>query len=106
MNDAYAGYTPPRVIKFVRGEMMPIGSIYVGRPTKWGNPYHIGRDGTRSEVVIKYLEYLQNNDMLKDSLWELVDKDLVCYCHNWNGQGTNPMYCHADVLLMAAAGLK
>jgi hypothetical protein len=23
--------------------------VYVGRPSKWGNPFVIGRDGTRSE---------------------------------------------------------
>ena len=28
--------------------------VYVGRPSPWGNPFVIGRDGTREEVVAKY----------------------------------------------------
>jgi hypothetical protein len=33
---------------------MPPGSIYSGRPTKWGNPFVIGRDGLRAEVIAKH----------------------------------------------------
>lgn len=32
--------------------------VYVGRPSKWGNPFAIGRDGTRQEVIDKYRAYL------------------------------------------------
>jgi hypothetical protein len=32
--------------------------IYVGRPSKFGNPFVIGKDGTRQEVVNKYREWL------------------------------------------------
>jgi hypothetical protein len=28
--------------------------VYIGRPSKWGNPFQIGRDGTRDEVIAKY----------------------------------------------------
>ncbi|MHB8407807.1 MAG: DUF4326 domain-containing protein [Acidiferrobacterales bacterium] len=28
--------------------------VYVGRPSKWGNPFVVGRDGSRSEVIQKY----------------------------------------------------
>lgn len=28
--------------------------VYVGRGTKWGNPFEIGKDGTRLEVIEKY----------------------------------------------------
>ena len=28
--------------------------VYIGRPSKWGNPYSIGPDGTREEVIEKY----------------------------------------------------
>ncbi len=27
--------------------------VYVGRPSKWGNPFVIGRDGRRGEVIRK-----------------------------------------------------
>ena len=29
-------------------------SVYIGRPSPWGNPYAIGRDGTRDDVIAKY----------------------------------------------------
>jgi Domain of unknown function (DUF4326) len=32
--------------------------VYVGRPSKWGNPFAIGRDGTRDEVIAKYRAWI------------------------------------------------
>jgi len=32
--------------------------IYVGRPSKWGNPFVIGRDGSRDEVIAKYRAWI------------------------------------------------
>lgn len=29
-------------------------NVYIGRPSKWGNPFIIGRDGTREEVIDNY----------------------------------------------------
>jgi len=28
--------------------------VYIGRPGKWGNPFQIGRDGTREQVITRY----------------------------------------------------
>jgi hypothetical protein len=70
---------------------IPKGSVYVGRPTKWGNPFEIGRDGTRSDVVAKYREWIAKRPEL---VGELRGKDLVCWCA--------PQACHADVLLALA----
>ena len=28
--------------------------VYIGRPSKWGNPFVIGRDGARADVIAKY----------------------------------------------------
>lgn len=72
----------------------PPEAVYVGRPTKWGNPYVIGRDGTREEVIRKFREYAV--DALYQDLHELEGKDLVCWCP--------PLPCHADVLLELANG--
>lgn len=70
----------------------PPDAIYVGRPTKWGNPFIVGKDGTRDEVVEKYREWLYNQwDHLEDDLKTLKGKDLVCWC--------SPKACHADILL-------
>lgn len=77
----------------------PIGAVYVGRPSKWGNPYKIGRDGTREEVVAKFRAHClaQMPYGFVFDLIELKGKDLVCWCA--------PLPCHADVLLELANGL-
>lgn len=68
--------------------------VYVGRPTKWGNPFVIGRDGTREEVIAKYEDYLRNRLDLWMALPDLRGKVLACWCA--------PLPCHADVLLRLA----
>ena len=65
--------------------------VYIGRPSKWGNPFVIGRDGSREEVVSKYEAYIMNNPELIDDLPELVGKVLGCWCH--------PLQCHGDILV-------
>jgi hypothetical protein len=72
----------------------PNDAIYIGRPSKWGNPFVIGRDGTREEVISKHKLYLTQNQSLLDSLSELKGKNLVCYC--------KPLACHGDILLELA----
>lgn len=64
--------------------------VYIGRPSKWGNPYVIGRDGTRAEVIAKYREYLLGFPELYSALPELRGKILGCWCA--------PGPCHGDVL--------
>ena len=34
--------------------------VYIRRPSKWGNPFSIGVDGTREEVIEKYRKYLSS----------------------------------------------
>lgn len=65
--------------------------VYIGRPTKWGNPFVIGRDGTRAEVIEKFRAYAKSNKEIFADLDELYDKTLGCYCA--------PQPCHGDVLL-------
>lgn len=65
--------------------------IYIGRPSKWGNPYKAGVDGTKSEVIKKYHDYVLNNENLMNSLHELDGKILGCWC--------KPHACHGDVLV-------
>ena len=54
---------------------VPEGAVYVGRPTKWGNPFVIGKHGTRDQVVAKYRAYLLGNAQLIAALPELRSKD-------------------------------
>ena len=65
--------------------------VYIGRPGPWGNPFEIGKHGTRAEVIAKYRAYLINNPNLLARLHELKDKTLGCWC--------KPKACHGDVLV-------
>ena len=65
--------------------------VYIGRGSKWGNKFVIGRDGDREEVIRKYREWILKNDYLLSCLSELKDKVLGCYC--------KPLACHGDVLV-------
>ena len=60
----------------------PDGAVYIGRPSKWGNPFVIGRDGTRTEVIEKYRDWLFTCrlDLRDDARRELRGRDLVCWC--------------------------
>lgn len=64
-------------------------SVYVGRPSKWGNPFVIGKDGTRDQVLAKYHDYIRGSGLMRD-IHELRGKDLVCWC--------SPDGCHANIL--------
>jgi len=66
--------------------------VFIGRPSKWGNPYVIGRDGSREEVIEKYKEYLLRQPRLLRDLPELKGKRIGCYC--------SPLPCHGDVLVL------
>jgi hypothetical protein len=68
--------------------------VYVGRPSKWGNPFVIGRDGTRDEVMAKYRDWILRQPALVAALHELRGKHLVCWCA--------PGRCHAEVLIELA----
>lgn len=65
--------------------------VYIGRPSKWGNPFVIGRDGTREQVIQKFESYLKDSPHLIKDLSELEGKTLGCYC--------SPLPCHGDVLV-------
>lgn len=72
----------------------PVDAVFIGRPSKWGNPFKIGRDGNRAEVISKYRIYLSMKPKLMACLGELRGKDLICFC--------KPKPCHGDVLLELA----
>lgn len=45
--------TEPRVIN-IDIEPAPESSVFIGRPSKWANPFVIGKDGDRNTVKDKY----------------------------------------------------
>jgi hypothetical protein len=65
--------------------------VYIGRGSKWGNPFRLGRAGTREEVIKKYEDWIIHNDVLMQDLHELKGKKLGCYC--------KPLRCHGDILV-------
>ena len=86
--------------KRARGWRLPENCIYVGRPTKWGNPYIVGTSTdspekpiTAREAVERYRVHLLHRTDLDIS--ELSGKDLCCWCRL-------DQPCHADVLLALA----
>lgn len=65
--------------------------VYIGRPSKWGNPFREGRDGNRQEVIAKYRNWLYKQPkLLEAAKRELTGKILGCWCA--------PKACHGDVL--------
>lgn len=68
--------------------------VYIGRGGPWGNPFQIGRDGTRAEVIMKYRAWIVSNDRvaaaLRANVHLLRGKVLGCWCA--------PLPCHGDVL--------
>lgn len=72
----------------------PEGAVYVGQPTKWGNPYAPVRDERNRARVIEAYELHLHSSGLIEQVGELRGKDLVCWC--------KPKPCHADVLLRLA----
>ncbi len=71
--------------------------IYIGRPSKWGNPFS-EKSGTlakfkvasRQEAIDAFAEWIQNQPRLLRALPELKGKVLGCWCA--------PKECHGDVL--------
>jgi len=89
----------PRVVHCKKEEF----DVYVGRGSKWGNPYsHKGGTlaeeavGSRAEAIKKYEEYLLSNKDLMRDLPELKGKVLGCWC--------KPKSCHGDILIKYANG--
>lgn len=68
--------------------------VYIGRPSKWGNPFTIDKDCTREQAVEKYREWVKKQPELMASLHELEGKTLGCWCA--------PKACHGDILLQLA----
>jgi len=95
--------------KRTKGWRMPEGAIYVGRPSHWGNPIHVGTvqqwensatnerkftyAATRAQAVEQF-RFLAEADA-ENVRADLAGKDLACWC-----KLSDP--CHADVLLEIA----
>lgn len=68
--------------------------VYIGRPSKWGNPFSL-EEFPRQVVIAKYKDYVIQNLIsglwTEDQILELDGKILGCWC--------KPKACHGDVLI-------
>jgi hypothetical protein len=89
MNDENNVYIGRKGVVFIEKIRFPQYS------SNFANPYKIGKDGTREEVLFKYENYiankLENNESLVAELLSLKGKKLGCWCY--------PEMCHGHVLL-------
>ena len=86
--------------KRTKGWRMPPNTIYVGRPTRWGNPYKISKQQPAARCVELYraewADYLAREaDALPRLKRNLGGRNLACFC-------PLDQPCHADVLLEIA----
>ncbi len=89
INDDKNVYIARAGVVFINKQRYPKNS------SKFANPYKIGKDGTREEVIVKYKEYiikkLENDKSLINELLSLKGKNLGCWCY--------PEICHGNILL-------
>ena len=82
-----------------RGWRIPENTVVVSRPSKWGNDWRVGKDGTAAECVAHHKRRLDGNvwtfPTRDDIERELRGKNLACWCK----LGAP---CHADTLLEIA----
>jgi uncharacterized protein DUF4326 len=68
--------------------------VYIGRGSVFGNPFRIGRDGDRADVVHKFQVSFRARLAEDPEFWYAVQglrgKTLMCYC--------KPQLCHGDVI--------
>jgi hypothetical protein len=75
--------------------------VYIGRPGPFGNPFRIGPDGDREQVIAKYRTWFYNklkDEAFRGSVEALKGKRLLCWC--------KPDACHGDVIVEYLEGIK
>jgi hypothetical protein len=69
--------------------------VYIGRPSIFGNPFEIGKDGNREDVIKKYREYfyerIEKDINFRAKIRNLKGKILGCWC--------KPEDCHGDIIV-------
>ena len=82
-----------RKVKQISPNGLPI--IYVGRPTKWGNPVKVTDEIDQEKAVIMYITSYLSQSYIEAAKRELRGKNLSCWCK----EGTP---CHANILIEIA----
>jgi hypothetical protein len=95
MEDPHNVYIGRRGIVFIDKVRFP------KEDSMWANPFKVGKDGTREEVINKYRNYInsqrKSGQITDQQLLELKGKTLGCWC--------KPDPCHGDVLVEMIASL-
>jgi hypothetical protein len=96
--------------KRTKGWKMPADTVYVGRPTKWGNPFIVGKPGGAFTAMVKDQRHawqlyrsvaIDNEKLVEAARAELAGKHLACFCP-LPTELYQPDCCHAAVLLELA----
>jgi hypothetical protein len=65
--------------------------VYIGRPSRWGNPFKLEHEADRAQVLARYRDWLMGQPrLLARARKELRGKRLGCWCA--------PKPCHGDLL--------
>ena len=87
----------PEVLNRYKASPLMADAVYIGRGSPYGNPFVIGRDGNRDEVIRKYAAWVRMQpELIAQIKIELAGRDLKCFCA--------PNACHGDILLKIANG--
>ena len=82
-----------------RGIVFIGGQRYPSQDSPFANPFKIGKDGTREEVINRYRDYIvakiENGEILHQQIENLRGKTLGCWCYNTGEEGS----CHGDILI-------
>ena len=67
-------------------------TVYIGRGSGFGNPFIIGKSGTREKVIKKYEKWVRESSILLQQI-SILPKDAIlgCYC--------KPKACHGDIII-------
>ena len=79
--------------KRTRGWRTPPNTAYVGRPTRWGNPFRVGIWGTAQECVDAYEKWMSNDTSPEMCAWRNSLFDNPKFDHHYSGMGGFIMMC-------------
>lgn len=70
--------------------------VLIDRTTKWGNPFPVEKYG-REGCLLRYRNWIRHQKYLMDSLYELRDKVIACWCKDKDPAKSKD--CHGDILV-------
>ncbi len=78
----------------VNSKTSRLPGVYIGRPSRWGNPYPMRTEAQRAEVISRYRAWFVKqleDPKFREATLRLRGKRLVCWCA--------PRACHGDVIV-------